>query len=87
MYRMTTHKQQRNVGQAVLGMASTYLEIEKYICTLLLHTMKSTKVQTLGGNIGTFGLETSLHAYVLGMPSIEPRSRTICIVLSMHVYM
>ena len=26
----------------------------------------STKVQTLGGNIGTFGLETLLHAYVLG---------------------
>ena len=49
--------------------------------------MKSTKVQSLGGNIGTFGLETPLHAYVLGMPSIEPRSRTICIVLSMHVYM
>ena len=48
---------------------------------------KSTKVQTLGGNIGTFGLETPLHAYVLGMPSIEPRSSTICIVLSMHVYM
>ena len=49
--------------------------------------MKSTKVQTLGRNIATFGLETPLHAYVLGMPSIEPRSRTICIVLSMHVYM
>ena len=29
--------------------------------------MKSTKVQTLGGNIGTFGLETPLHAYVLGI--------------------
>ena len=49
--------------------------------------MKSTKVQTLGGNIGTFGLETPLYAYVLGMPSIEPRSSTICIGLSMHVYM
>ena len=53
----------------------------------LIIVMKSTKVQTLGGNIGTFGLETPLHAYVLGMPSIEPRSSTICIVLSMHVYM
>ena len=52
-----------------------------------MNKMKSTKVQTLGGNIGTFGLETPLHAYVLGMPSIEPRSSTICIVLSMHVYM
>ena len=29
--------------------------------------MKSTKVQTLGSNIGTFGLETPLHAYVLGI--------------------
>ena len=29
--------------------------------------MKSTKVQTLGRNIGTFGLETNLHAYVLGI--------------------
>ena len=29
--------------------------------------MKSTKVQTLDGNIGTFGLETPLHAYVLGI--------------------
>ena len=27
--------------------------------------MKSTKVQTLVRNIGTFGLETNLHAYVL----------------------
>ena len=28
-------------------------------------TMKSTKVQTLGGNIGTFGLETpiGMHMY------------------------
>ena len=29
--------------------------------------IKSTKVQTLGGNIGIFGLETPLHAYVLGI--------------------
>ena len=29
--------------------------------------MKTTKVQTLGRNIGTFGLETNLHAYVLGI--------------------
>ena len=28
--------------------------------------MKSTKVQTLGGNIGIFGLKTALHAFVLG---------------------
>ena len=32
-----------------------------------LYIMKSTKVQTLGGNIETFGLETPLHAYVLGI--------------------
>ena len=70
------------------------VEQEKFIMIVrisiyiyLLHTMKSTKVQTLGGNIGIFGLETPLHAYVLGMLSIEPRSRTICIVLSMPVYM
>ena len=29
--------------------------------------MKSTKVQTLSRNIGTFGLETNWHAYVLGI--------------------
>ena len=30
----------------------------------LIITMKSTKVQTLGGNIGTFGLETPcMHMY------------------------
>ena len=34
---------------------------------LTLKRMKSTKVQTLGRNIGTFGLETNLHAYVLGI--------------------
>ena len=28
--------------------------------------MKSTKVQTLGGNIGIFGLKTTFRAYVLG---------------------
>ena len=33
----------------------------------LIIIMKSTKVQTLGRNIGTFGLETNLHAYVLGI--------------------
>ena len=27
--------------------------------------MKSTKVQSLGENIGIFGLKTPLHAYVL----------------------
>ena len=34
---------------------------------LIQRQMKSTKVQTLGGNIGTFGLETPLHAYVIGI--------------------
>ena len=29
--------------------------------------MESTNVQTLGRNIGTFGLETNLYAYVLGI--------------------
>ena len=29
--------------------------------------MKSTNVQTLGGNIGIFGLEIRLNAYVLGI--------------------
>ena len=33
----------------------------------VFNIMKSTKVQTLGRNIGTFGLETNLHAYVLGI--------------------
>ena len=31
------------------------------------YIMQSTRVQTLGGTIGTFGLETPLHAYVLGI--------------------
>ena len=34
---------------------------------IIIEIMKSTKVQTLGRNIGTFGLETNLHAYVLGI--------------------
>ena len=39
------------------------------VCALayVLSIMKSTKVQTLGRNIGTFGLETNLHAYILGI--------------------
>ena len=32
----------------------------------IANLIKSTKLQTLGGNIGIFGLKTPLHAYVLG---------------------
>ena len=70
-----------------ISMDSYTLTHRLFVYINYMNKMKSTKVQTLGGNIGTFGLETPLHAYVLGMPSIEPRSSTICIVLSMHVYM
>ena len=53
---------------------------------LLLFLPKITKPSAeFGGNIGIFGLKTPLHAYVLGI-YIEPRSSTICIVLSMHVH-
>ena len=39
-----------------------------YFITIAM-IMKSTKVQTLGGNIGTFGLETPIcmHMYILGI--------------------
>ena len=73
-----------NVISTVITLTHTH---SLFVYINYMNKMKSTKVQTLGGNIGTFGLETPLHAYVLGMPSIEPRSSTICIVLSMHVYM
>ena len=56
---------------SVLGLLRTVDYLVQYsivpVITLLHSTMKSTKVQTLGRNIGTFGLETNLHAYVLGI--------------------
>ena len=48
--------------------------MQKLILNYIIYEMKSTKVQTLGGNIGTFGLETPLHAYVLGIQGIIQRT-------------
>ena len=43
----------------------TYRQTDRQTDRQTHETMKSTKVQTLGGNIGTFGLETPIcmHMY------------------------